>query len=413
MRKFILASAVLASTGLANSLYSRQSAPYPAPLEVGPQPKQEWIDTYNRVKAEGKIPGFAPSVLGTDGNPSYPSGTDTGENGVCSWTTAHCFGDNDISDAPDGMYAIAFDDGPLPVSRKLYQFLKDNNQTSTHFLIGSYIVDNPDVFAEVLAMGGHCGVHTWSHKYMTTLTDMQLLGEFGWTAQAIYDHSGGIVPRYWRPPYGDADNRVRAIAEEVFGLILVGWNRDSNDWCLNSGPGACPSYGPQSLSDLENELKKWQTGAKSPGCSGLEHESGEDTVAGFINTYAGIKENGWDARCIPDLFDMPWYQNAARNGTPVTTTLGIGVGNVSIPLTSSAAASSSVASVNSSTTAMSSTSVASQSTSASQSSSASETAAAKPVHAAQDTSGAASSRFGPTATTVACIGLGLATFALA
>lgn len=36
---------------------------------------------------------------------------------------------------------------------------------------------------------------------MTTLTDMQLLGEFGWTAQAIYDHSGGIVPRYWRPPY--------------------------------------------------------------------------------------------------------------------------------------------------------------------------------------------------------------------
>jgi chitin deacetylase len=97
---------------------------------------------------------------------------------------------------------------------------------------------------------------------MTTLTDMEVLGELGWTSQAIYEYSGGLVPKFWRPPYvsqrplrrpnessarwtdsqpflrqGDADNRVRAIAEEVFGMILVGWNRDSNDWCLNDGPG--------------------------------------------------------------------------------------------------------------------------------------------------------------------------------
>ena len=61
---------------------------------------------------------------------------------------------------------------------------------------------------------------------MTTMDDMQVLGELGWTAQAILDHSNGIVPKFWRPPYGDADARVRAIAEEVFGLTLVGWNRE-------------------------------------------------------------------------------------------------------------------------------------------------------------------------------------------
>lgn len=64
------------------------------------------------------------------------------------------------------------------MSRKLYQFLKDNNQSSTHFLIGSYIVDNPDVFAEVLAMGGHCGVHTWSHKYVS-IARIRLAAELG------------------------------------------------------------------------------------------------------------------------------------------------------------------------------------------------------------------------------------------
>jgi hypothetical protein len=93
--------------------------------------EQEWIDTYNRVKAEGKIPGFPPAT-NQGGTPVYPQGTDTGENGLCSWTresfrqvtldnarseltsplsVAHCYGDNDIYDAPDGMYAISFDDG--------------------------------------------------------------------------------------------------------------------------------------------------------------------------------------------------------------------------------------------------------------------------------------------------------------
>lgn len=36
---------------------------------------------------------------------------------------------------------------------------------------------------------------------MTTLTDEHILGELGWTAQIIHDLSGGLVPRYWRPPY--------------------------------------------------------------------------------------------------------------------------------------------------------------------------------------------------------------------
>ncbi|GAA5860447.1 hypothetical protein JCM3774_000424 [Rhodotorula dairenensis] len=336
MYTFALASAILASTAAANSLYSRQATSYPAPLEKGPQPRQEWIDTYNRVKAEGKIPGFAPAV-NNDGVPSYPSGTNTGEDGICSWTVAHCNGDNDITDAPDGMYAIAFDDGPVPQSRRLLEFLKQNNQTSTHFMIGTAIVQNPDVFAQTLQNGGHIAVHTWSHPLMTTMTDMQILGELGWTAQAIYEQSGGLVPKYWRPPYGDADNRVRAIAEGVFGLTLVGWNRDSNDWCLNDGPGNCPSYGPGTEGGLEAELTGWMVGGKSPGPMGLEHETGELTVGGFINTYPGLAEHGWDARCIPDLFGEPWYQNAARNGTP-TATMSIGAGNV--PLTSTDSATS-------------------------------------------------------------------------
>jgi hypothetical protein len=44
--------------------------------------------------------------------------------------------------------------------------------------------------------------------------------------QLIHNSTGGRVPKYWRPPYGDSDNRVRAIAREVFGLKTILWNQE-------------------------------------------------------------------------------------------------------------------------------------------------------------------------------------------
>ena len=51
------------------------------------------------------------------------------------------------------------------------------------------------------------------------------MSELGWTMQLISDLNGGRLPRYWRPPFGDVDNRVRAIAKGVFGLETVVWNK--------------------------------------------------------------------------------------------------------------------------------------------------------------------------------------------
>lgn len=69
-------------------------------------------------------------------------------------------------------------------------------------------------------------MHTWTHPYMTTKTNGEVLAELGWTMQIIHNSTGGRVPKYWRPPYGDSDARVRAIAKEVFGLTTVIWNRE-------------------------------------------------------------------------------------------------------------------------------------------------------------------------------------------
>ena len=61
---------------------------------------------------------------------------------------------------------------------------------------------------------------------MTTLSNEDVVAQLGWTMQLIYISTGGRLARYWRPPYGDTDARVDAIASAVFGLTTGIWNRE-------------------------------------------------------------------------------------------------------------------------------------------------------------------------------------------
>jgi chitin deacetylase len=91
---------------------------------------------------------------------------------------------------------------------------------SDNFLTGENVRDNPSVFLDAFGVSGDdIAVHTWTHPYMTTLSNEMVAAELGWTMQIIHDSTGGRLPRFWRPPYGDSDNRVRAIAR--VGCIFV------------------------------------------------------------------------------------------------------------------------------------------------------------------------------------------------
>ena len=127
----------------------------------------------------------------------------------------------------------------LQSSDTLYDFLNQHDTPATHFMIGINILNNAPQFLRAFQeLQGDIAVHTWTHPYMTTKTNEELLGEFGWTMQIIHDSTGGRLPKYWRPPYGDSDNRVRAIAKEVFGLTTVIWNQEyvqhAIDYCWSS-----------------------------------------------------------------------------------------------------------------------------------------------------------------------------------
>ncbi|THG95798.1 hypothetical protein EW026_g5905, partial [Hermanssonia centrifuga] len=178
-------------------------------------------------------------------------------------------------------------------------------------------------------------VHTWTHPYMTTFDNAAVLGELGWTMEIIHNSTGGRLPKYWRPPYGDADNRVIAIAKEVFGLTTIVWNQDTEDWSIGEAGGTTSDA-------VHASLTKWLTGPKSPGLIILEHELTTSTVQAFIDAFPMIKGNGWDITSVSELYSSP-YQNAdGDNGavTPVTEVVAFD-GTVSTSSTNSSGSSSS------------------------------------------------------------------------
>ncbi|KAE8221881.1 hypothetical protein CF326_g8478 [Tilletia indica] len=275
--------------------------------------KPEWKAALDAAVQAGKIPNIPVSSSPDGGTPTYPSGTDMSK--VCSWSTNQCQGPNDIFQAPDGVVGINFDDGPTQATPRLNQFLIQNNISATRFVIGGQIAGMTETFQDILKdPNQQLAVHTYTHHQMTTLSNEVVVAELGWTMQIIYDLSG-FMPSMWRGPYGDVDNRIRAIAEELFGLRHVSWDKDANDYCFGQNPttSACPGETPGgTIESITSYIDAALAGPKSPGVLMLEHEL-SDTTVGFFeeHTWVGAQKNGWKTANVAQMVGAAWYANAA------------------------------------------------------------------------------------------------------
>ncbi|KAJ7753528.1 carbohydrate esterase family 4 protein [Mycena metata] len=269
---------------------------------------QAWVDAYNAAKAAGNIPDIPQSTTGG----SYPGGLDPMSAAVCS-SFVRCRAPEDHFNVPDGTLALNFDDGPTEFTGQLLDFLKTNNEVATHFVIGYSIQQNVSAWELLLASGHDLAAHTWSHQQLTTQTDMQVVSELGWSMNIIYLSTGGRVPRFWRPPTGDADNRIRAIAKYVFGMEMVVWNQDTEDWSLTETPP------PTTTAVIAGQMNTWLNGPKSPGLMILEHELSNLSLSAFMAAYPLMKSAGWNTQSAARLINTDGaYRNAAGPSGTVT-----------------------------------------------------------------------------------------------
>ncbi|GAB5585841.1 hypothetical protein Unana1_00741 [Umbelopsis nana] len=134
-------------------------------------------------------------------------------------------------------WGLTYDDGPNCSHNAFYDFLQQQQLTASMFYIGSNVLDWPAGAMRGLKDGHHISAHTWSHQLMTTLTNQEVLAELYYTQKAIKTVVG-VTPKYWRPPFGDVDDRVRWIATQL-NLTAIIWNLDTSDWAAgNSVPVA-------------------------------------------------------------------------------------------------------------------------------------------------------------------------------
>ncbi|KAI0343988.1 hypothetical protein BDW22DRAFT_1113490 [Trametopsis cervina] len=240
---------------------------------------QQWI---KEVNASGvPIPNITPTKDGTcGGDPAAAA-----DQSRCWWTCGGCVRDTDVTTCQNKFtWGLTYDDGPAPYTPNLLQYLDQQNLKATFFVVGSRVISYPALAREEYMAGHQLAVHTWSHHTLTAMTNEQIIAEFGWSRKIIKDVVG-VTPKFWRPPFGDIDDRVRAIGLAM-GMAPVIWTRISPTATFDTGDfniGAGTITAPQVLQNWENIIANAST--INTGFIVLEHdlfEQSVDIATGYI-----------------------------------------------------------------------------------------------------------------------------------
>lgn len=214
------------------------------------QPFPEWLKGFTGLN---KWPGINPPYIPLDfidfnkipNIPLRPAGTCPVIRTQCSFDCFKCVSHDDVYTCPK--LSQTFDDGPSKFTPNLLKNLKSK---STFFTLGLNVVKYPEIYNEIKSRGHLLGSHTWSHKFLPSLTNEEIIAQFEWSIWAM-NATGNHLPKWYRPPYGGIDDRVRSIAR-MFGMQAVLWDHDSFDWQMESSP-------PQrTKKQILNDINRWK-----------------------------------------------------------------------------------------------------------------------------------------------------------
>lgn len=121
--------------------------------------------------------------------------------------------------------ALTFDDGPSKYTKAIIDLLKENDAVATFFVIGNKINLYKNTIRELYQNGNEIGNHSYNHKWLTKITDDELLDQINKT-QNIIKETTGFTPKLFRPTYGSINKHIRNQVK----LDIVMWDIDTYDW---------------------------------------------------------------------------------------------------------------------------------------------------------------------------------------
>ena len=191
---------------------------------------------------------------------------------------------------------MTFDDGPHPSNTpRLLDILRQRNIKATFYVVGKNVQAYPQIVARMAREGHEVANHTWTHPYITKVSDGQTRSELQRTAQAIH-RACGQYPRTFRPPYGATSERHRQWIFREFGYPSITWNVDPNDW-QKPGPSVVAS--------------RLVSGAR-PGAILLAHDIHSGTISAMPSALDQLLARGYRFVTVTQLI------NASHSGMAET-----------------------------------------------------------------------------------------------
>ncbi|KAJ7036816.1 hypothetical protein C8F04DRAFT_1394063 [Mycena alexandri] len=129
--------------------------------------------------------------------------------------------------------ALTFDDGPYQWSKDVTDLVTAAGGHCTFFVNGNnwdciYGEAQRESLAYAFKAGHQIANHGWAHQDLTTLNTTQMDSEIKKVDDALRDILG-VTPAYLRPPYGNYNDDVRAVAANHSKSLVI-WDFDSGDF---------------------------------------------------------------------------------------------------------------------------------------------------------------------------------------
>jgi len=209
-----------------------------------------------------------------------------------------------------GTVALTFDDGPSDYTNKAMDLLKAAGFHATFFVNGdnySKIGDRTEEVTRMLAEGHQIGSHTWSHPFLSKLSDAEVKSQMYRLENALYDIIGKI-PTYMRPPYFDYNNNTVAALGSI-GYKVVNADIDTNDWKYNTEE------------TYQTAVSAFREGLNKGGSITLMHDVHANTIDRILpEIIEVVQEHGLKAvpvgECLGES-SSKWYRGA-RDPASVT-----------------------------------------------------------------------------------------------
>ncbi len=194
------------------------------PLIEQIEPTTQYMPFSTTIAGQGNIVSLAQT--GSPGERELYTGVCSGREAAALVTVAPQDTVYRLDETPQPgqkLAALTFDDGPGTHTQEVLAALAAAHVPATFFVQGGSASAYPELIQQMKDAGYEVENHTWNHPWLTKVSAAEFASQITRTNNVI----GGS--RFLRPPYGDSNATVRALASSM-GLRLAFWTVDTRDW---------------------------------------------------------------------------------------------------------------------------------------------------------------------------------------